>query len=191
MAKLTLVSFFLFFFLHLPLIDICLKIAWNIIKKHAWPSLRVKRCLNMTIWEFSISWKSPNFRCYSSPHLIYDVGEELVTEAILMETRLIIITGVFISSHGKPWHHLLETKFHSYLHRYHHHDHRYHHHSFFHGGGVLIFTLLLPPCRRRVNSYTHPPHRTERREGGREGGREEGCVISITRPRTCNFHYTS
>ena len=44
-------------------------------------------------------------------------------------------------------------------------------HSFFHGGGVLIFTLLLPPGRRRVNSYTHPPHKTERREGGREGGR--------------------
>ena len=35
----------------------------------------------------------------------------------------------------------------------------------------MIFTLLLPPCRRRVNSYTHPPHKTERREGGREGGR--------------------
>ena len=50
-------------------------------------------------------------------------------------------------------------------------------HSFFHGGGVLILTLSIHPCNRRVNSDTHPPHRTPK--------------VCNTGPGVCNFHYTS
>ena len=50
-------------------------------------------------------------------------------------------------------------------------------HSFFHSGGVLILTLSIHPCNRRVNSDTHPPHRTPK--------------VCNTGPGVCNFHYTS
>ena len=50
-------------------------------------------------------------------------------------------------------------------------------HSFFHGGGVLILTLSIHPCNRRVNSDTHPPHRTPK--------------VCNTGPGVYNFHYTS
>ena len=50
-------------------------------------------------------------------------------------------------------------------------------HSFFHGRGVLILTLSIHPCNRRVNSNTHPPPRTPK--------------VCNTGPRVCNFHYTS
>ena len=50
-------------------------------------------------------------------------------------------------------------------------------HSFFHGGGVLILTLSIHPCNKRVNSDTQPPHRTTK--------------VCNTGPRVCNFHYTS